>query len=580
MPPRYEGQLELTWTNKHLRLLADEDGRYQWVEPSDYRVAEVRLLHDAGTVGEVAPDSERARDSLLIRGDALSGLHALAELPEFAEEYVGKVRLAYLDPPFNTQQSFLHYDDALEHSVWLTMMRDRLLQVQKLLAPNGSVWIHCDDYEMPRLRVLMDEIFGMDNFVATVLWERQYGQSNMAAISISHDYLVVYAIDRKGWQQTRNRLPRTEKQDKAYRNPDGDPRGRWKAGGLDARNFYSLGRYPITTPSGRVIEGPPEGAYWRVSEQKLRELDADGRIWWGKDGSSIPSVKRFLSEVEGLVPKTWWPHEEAGHTDEAKKETKRLAPGQEPFSTPKPERLMRRVVEIASSPGDIVLDCFLGSGTTAAVAHKMGRRFVGIERSRENIESYVLPRLGKVVAGDDPGGITKAVDWQGGGGFRVLGVGPSMFADDEGLVVLADWAAGSELARATAAQMGFAYEPDGPLCGRRGRQRLAVIDGLVSPEVIRLLLEVVAPEERLVVAGTSLDPAAEQELRKTRPGSRALKIPGSILVSYADAFRWRPQVATETATDTAPASGNGAGPTDDAEPAPLTSDAPSVEVTA
>ena len=173
MSPRHEGRLELTWTNKHLRLLADEDGRYQWVEPSDYRVAEVRLLHDAGTVGEVAPDSRRARDSLLIRGDALSGLHALAELPEFAEEYLGKVRLAYLDPPFNTQQSFLQYDDALEHSVWLTMMRDRLLQVKRLLAPNGSVWVHLDDDEMPYCKALMDEVFGRDAFVAAVVWQKR-----------------------------------------------------------------------------------------------------------------------------------------------------------------------------------------------------------------------------------------------------------------------------------------------------------------------------------------------------------------------------------------------------------------------
>jgi adenine-specific DNA-methyltransferase len=281
-----------------------------------------------------------------------------------------------------------------------------------------------------------------------------------------------------------------------------------------------------------------------------------------------------------VVPRTWWPASEVGSNQEAKRDhLNKLLTDVPAFDTPKPERLLQRIIHIATNPDDVVLDCFLGSGTTAAVAQKMGRRFVGIERSRENVENYVLPRLRKVVEAEDPGGITEAVNWQGGGGFRVLDVGPSMFADDEGLVVLADWAAGTELARATAAQMGFAYDLDGPLCGRKGRQRLAVIDGLVSPEVVRLLLEVIAPEERLVVAGTSLDPQAEQELRRSRPGSRALKIPGSILVSYADAFRWQPLAPTPAAPDTAPA-GNGTGPTDEPEPAPLTSDAPSAEVTA
>ena len=179
---RYSGTLELSWTNKHLRLLAEEDGAYQWVPPSDYRVAEVRLLDEAGTVGQTRARGERAKDNLLIRGDALNALTSLGELPEFADELVGKVRLAYLDPPFNTQQSFLHYDDNLEHSVWLTMMRDRLVQIRKLLAPNGSVWVHCDDSEQHRLRCVMDEVFGPQAFVATVIWQKRYSRENRAAI--------------------------------------------------------------------------------------------------------------------------------------------------------------------------------------------------------------------------------------------------------------------------------------------------------------------------------------------------------------------------------------------------------------
>jgi adenine-specific DNA-methyltransferase len=553
--PRFEGRLELTWTNKQLRLLAHEDGSYEWVPPADYRVAEVRLLDNAGNVGDVRSDRARAKDNLLIRGDALNALTSLAELPEFAREYVGKVKLAYLDPPFNTQQSWLQYDDALEHSVWLTMMRDRLAQIKKLLAPDGSVWVHCDDYEQAHLRVLMDELFGRENFVATVLWERQYGQSNVASISISHDYLIVFARDRERFLKGRNRLPRTAKQDKAYKNPDNDPRGPWKPGGLDARNYYSKGRYPITTPSGRVIEGPPGGAYWRVSEEKLRELDEDGRIWWGKKGDSIPSVKRYLSEVQGVAPKTWWPHEEAGHTDEAKKEIRRLVPEVEPFATPKPERLLHRVVHIASNPGEIVLDCFLGSGTTTAVAHKMGRRWVGIERSGETLETFALPRLTKVVNGKDPGGITEDVGWSSGGGFRVMDVAPSMFEDDQGVVVLAEWAVNGKLAETTAAQLHFDFEPDPPFVGRRGRTRLAVVDGLVSADVVRLLAGALPEEDKLVVCGTAIDPEAGSVLRQLRAGSSVRKIPSSILEEYRQ-VRWTPQTE-EPAVAEASGDGNG-----------------------
>jgi len=199
---RYEGRLELTWTNKHERLLARDDGRYAWVPPADYRVAEVRLLRDAGHVGAVAAPDARARDNLLIRGDALNALHSLAELPEFAREYLGKVKLAYLDPPFNTQQSFLHYDDALEHSVWLTMMRDRLLQVKALLSDDGSVWVHCDDSEMAYLKVAMDEIFGRACFVATIVWQKRYSRDNRPAIGPAHDYIVVYSPAGTDWKNT------------------------------------------------------------------------------------------------------------------------------------------------------------------------------------------------------------------------------------------------------------------------------------------------------------------------------------------------------------------------------------------
>jgi adenine-specific DNA-methyltransferase len=528
--PGYEGRLELTWTNKGKRLLAAEDGSYEWVDPSDYRFAEVRLLEDAGTVGAVG--AERAADNLLIRGDALNALRSLARLPEFARRYLGKVKLAYLDPPFNTQQSFLHYDDNLEHSVWLTMMRDRLEQIRELLAPDGSVWVHCDDAEQHRIRIVLDEVFGLGNFVATVLWQKVYSPKSSARhLSVDQDYIHVYAKDGEVW--TANHLPRSEVMDARYINPDNDPRGPWKPGDLAARNYYSLGRYPITTPSGRTISGPPAGSYWRVSSVKLKELDEDRRIWWGRDGNNSPAIKRFLSEVKaGRVPQTWWPYSEVGHSQAGKKEIKALFPELEPFATPKPEALMQRILHIASAPGDTILDPFLGSGTTAAVAQKMGRPWVGIEREAATLETYAIPRLTKVVQGGDAGGITEITGWSGGGGFRMLAVAPSMFEADEGLVFLADSMTNGRLAEATAAQLGFTFEPQPPFAGRKGRTRLAVIDGVVNEDVARILVSALGEGERVVVCGTGIDPDARAVLRELRPGSSLRKIPAALLAEY------------------------------------------------
>ncbi len=535
MAKPYDGRLELTWTNKHLRLLAADDGKYEWVPASDYRVAEVRLLHNAGDVGEVKTDKLRAQDNLLIRGDALNALNSLIEMPEFAREYVGKVKLVYLDPPFNTQQSFLHYDDALEHSVWLTMMRDRLLHTKTLLSPDGSVWVHCDDSEQAYLRVMMDEVFGRDRFVASVVWENFYGRSNAAALSPSHNYLLVYSPRGLDWKKVRNLLPRDEKSANKYSNSDNDSRGPWRLGPI----FASEERkerlmYTITTPSGRQVK-PPAGSHWRMVENDFWTLVQDGRISFGPTGDNVPAVKLYLNEVQqGLVPKTWWPHTEVGHSQEAKREIQALFPNSTPFATPKPERLMHRIIHIATNPGDIVLDYFLGSGTTAAVAHKMGRRWIGIERSIATADTYAIPRLTKVVGGSDTGGVTELVAWKGGGGLRILDVAPSMFAEDSGVVVLADWAINGQLAEATAAQLGYDYHSEPPFCGRKGRTRLAVVDGLVNEDVIQLLLRALGEEERLVVCGTAIDTSAREQLRTLRPGSSLRKIPQTILQEYRD----------------------------------------------
>lgn len=560
----YSGRLELTWTNKDQRLLAHEDGSYEWAPPTDYRVAEVRLLHDAGTVGEVrgGPRS-RAKDNLLVRGDSLNALTSFVELPEFAREYAGQVKLVYLDPPFNTGEAFEHYDDFLEHSVWLTMMRDRLLQAKRLLAPDGSIWVHCDDSEQARLRVLLDEVFGTNAFIATIVWQKKYSRDSRPAIGAVHDYIHVFAPAGTDWKEVRNRLPR-DPGNTRYSNPDDDPNGPWttqplivQAGHATEAQFYA-----IKTPSGDVVE-PPPGNAWRVTKPRFDELVSAGLVTFGPKGASRPRKKIYEKDAQPLVPWTWWSHQEVGHNAEAKQEILALFPDKEPFGTPKPERLMQRIIHIATEPGDVVLDSFLGSGTTSAVAHKMGRRWIGVEWSRTTVETFALPRLTTVAAGDDPGGITKDLGWGEGGGFRILDVGSSMFVADGGVVVLADWATNSKLAEATAAQLGFEFESDPPFTGRKGRTRLAVIDGLISTDVVELIAGALGEDERAVVCGTAVDPAASKVLREVRAGSSVRKIPASILDEYKQA-RWTPRVIAE-----ASGSGNGSVPSITGRDAPM-----------
>ncbi|WP_414615547.1 site-specific DNA-methyltransferase [Stenotrophomonas geniculata] len=377
-----------------------------------------RLLEPVASLSYGEVDSP----NMLIEGDNLDALKAL--LPYYA----GQVKCIFIDPPYNTKSAFEQYDDNLEHAKWLSMIYPRLELLRELLSEDGAIWIALDDNEAHYFKVIADEIFKRGNFVASVIWQKVYSPKNSARhFSVDHDYLFVYAKDAEKWVP--NPMPRTEKQDRAYKNPDNDSRGLWKAGDLSARNFYGAGTYSITTPSGRVIPGPPNGMFWRVSESRLRELDADGRIWWGKDGSNVPAIKRFLSEVkQGRVPQTFWPYEEVGHTQDAKKEVVALF-GDEHFATPKPEALLKRVIEMTTQPGDIVLDSFLGSGTTAAVAQKLGRRWIGIEMG-EHARTRCQPRLAKVVDGEQ-GGVSEVVNWKGGGGFRFYKLGVPVF-DDEG----------------------------------------------------------------------------------------------------------------------------------------------------
>jgi adenine-specific DNA-methyltransferase len=514
------GRLTLSWVNKDKALVPDGEGGYEWVERDDPRMTEVRLLQPAGHVGEV---NSADVDNLLVQGDSYDALHALSRTPEYAKRYKGKVKLVYIDPPFNTGQAFEHYDDALEHSVWLGMMRERLLLIRELLASDGSVWVHLDDSEMAYCRVLLDEIFGRGNFVANVIWQKIHARNNSAQhFSSVHDYLVVFAKDRDKLQL--GRVDRTELSDLDFWNPDDDQRGRWRRSDLTASHSYEDGRYEVVGPHGDVFS-PRGNRWWSVSRETFERLRADNRLWWGKTGRTFPFRKRFESELGGLVPNTFWTHDEVGDNRQAKSEVTKLFGRDAIFSTPKPEKLLRRVVSIGSNPGDIVLDCFAGSGTTAAVAHKMGRKWVAAEWSPETVETFTRPRLEKVVAGEDPGGVTESAGWSGGGGFRTLTVGASLYDRVKSRILLADWAKGEEFAQAVAAQLGFAYAPGGPFTGTKGRNRLAVVDGVVDDVVASSIVSRLDDDERVTIVAKAAAPGTEQVLRELSRGSRLLKAP-------------------------------------------------------
>ena len=641
MASKHSGRLELTWTDKEKTLLSTSDGQYDYtfVDPSDYRVSEVRLLHEVGRVDAPTPEGRPAGlpaptdDNLLVTGDAMHVLDALAKIPEHSEKYLGKIRLCYIDPPFNTEQTFDSYEDNIEHSIWLTMLRDRIKQIQPLLTKDGSIWVHLDDKEVHRCRAVLDEEMGPENFVAEVVWEKADSPNNSARyLSKDTDTILVYARDKKSWRP--NRLPRSAAFDVIYTNPDNDPRGRWYPGDPYANKPYSLGQYEITGPTGRTFR-PPKGRFWRISEENFHKLDADDRIYWGPDGNARPSIKRYLTEVTGLTPRTFWRHKDVGSNRTSKNEIRALFPDEASFATPKPERLLQRVIQVATDPGDIVLDCYAGSGTTAAVAHKMGRRWVTSELLSQNVETFTRSRLERVVKGDDPGGVTtetirveaegvelpvdmtpedaqrfnqlltKVTDdcgpvevdlakelakmvraskkadqpplskddanqllrllkafapdgtpfdvvkpvknqlasrtktrdettrlWHGGGGFTRLEVGPSMFEEVEGMVLLADWATQGDLAEAMCAQLEVSYFPDGIFAAREGAVRYVVVDGLVGESTVHSILDQLPEGQIVEVWATQVADGAPDLLRKERKGSRLEAIPDSVLDRY------------------------------------------------
>ena len=404
------------------------------------------------------------------------------------------------------------------------------------------------------MRLLMDEVFGRTNFVASVIWEKADSPRNSARqFSTDQDYVLVYSRNIN-WSP--NRLPRTADSDSIYTNPDDDPRGPWLPGDPYANKPYSKGLYEKVGPTGRSFS-PPPGRFWRISEERLDELNEDGRVWWGPTGNARPSIKRYLSEVADLVPRTIWNKEDVGSNRTSKNEMRAMFAGMSSFATPKPERFMERVVRIATQPGDIVLDCFAGSGSTAAVAQKMGRRWVTAEILPTTVEQFTQPRLTKVVKAEDPGGITKAVGWEGGGGFRTVTVGPSIYEDTPFGVLLAEWATNGRFARAVAGQLGFEWQPDAaPLCGVRGRMRLAVVDGAVGSEEIRQIVGALSEKERVTIVAKSVLPEAESLLAEVSPGSRIRKAPRDLLTSGAQRMRRRTEASARHTEESTEGSGS------------------------
>lgn len=347
------------------------------------------------------------KDNLIIKGNNLLALASLRK------EFAGKVKLIYIDPPYNTGNDSFGYNDSFNHSSWLVFMKNRLEIASQLLTEDGSIWINIDDDESHYLKVLCDSIFGRDNFIANVIWQKKYSPQNDARyFSDMHDHILVFAKKRNHLKL--NLLQRTEAMNDRYSNPDNDPRGDWKSSDLSVKTYSRSYDYPITTPSGRIVN-PPKSRCWRMSKQKFKELVEDNRIWFGSRGESVPSLKRFLSEVkDGVTPQTIWSYEEVGHNQDARKEIIDLFDDID-FSTPKPEKLLQRILNIGSDKDDLVLDFFAGSGTTLAVAHKTGRQYIGIEQM-DYIHDLLEVRLKKVIAGEQ-GGVSKLLDWQGGRDF-------------------------------------------------------------------------------------------------------------------------------------------------------------------
>ncbi|MGY6521375.1 MAG: site-specific DNA-methyltransferase [Mongoliitalea sp.] len=471
-----------------------------WIGKGDEPKLEPRILIENPEYSYGDPNSE----NMLIHGDNLLALKALEQ------EYAGKVKCIYIDPPYNTGNAFEQYDDGVEHSEWLNLISPRLKILRNLLSNDGSIWISIDDDECHYLKVLCDEIFGRQNFVSNVIWEKKFSPQNDAKwLSDSHDHILVYAKNKDIWRP--NLLPRTEEMDSRYKNPDNDPRGLWTSGDCSVKTYSASNDFPIETPSGRIVN-PPSGYCWRFSKEKFAELISENRIWFGKEGNNVPRFKRFLTDVkDGIVTKTIWNRIEVGDNQDARREVKEFN-SKSVFATPKPEKLIERILFLGTNEGDIVLDSFLGSGTTAAVAHKMGRKWIGVELGDHAI-THCYPRMKQVVDGEQ-GGISKAVDWKGGGGFKFYTLAPSLLNQDK----FGNWVINKEfnpdmLAAAMAKQEGFRYQPDPHTYWKQGisteKDYIFTTTQYITVEMLDRIQDEMQPEENLLICCKIFAPECE-----------------------------------------------------------------------
>jgi len=474
-----KGKLELTWVGKDERVR---------LEP--------RVLAEDAAKSYGDPKAE----NMLIFGDNLLALKALEQ------DFAGRITCIAIDPPYNTGNAFAQYDDGVEHSLWLSLMRDRLEQLKRLLDPEGSIWICIDDDESHYLKVLCDEVLGRQNFVANVIWQKKYSPQNDAKwLSDSHDHILVFAKNKETWRPFP--LPRTEAMNKRYKNPDNDPRGPWKPGDLSVKTYTPTTDYSIKLPSGRIVN-PPESRCWVVNKDRFEGLVKDNRIWFGKTGNNVPSTKQFLSEVQdGTVSKTIWLREEVGDNQDAKKEAKEFN-NDDVFATPKPERLINRILTLATKEGDWVLDSFAGSGTTGAVAHKMGRKWIMCELG-EHCHTHIIPRMKAVIDGEQ-GGVSKAVNWKGGGGFKYYRLAESLLVRDADLstkdrpvYVINPRYDAKMLIRAICKIENFRYRNDGRMHGISSESRfLHITTQLLTQKYIDSLAEDIGPNQSLLVYAT------------------------------------------------------------------------------
>ena len=474
-------KLELTWIGKENRPR---------LEPRILLEDPALSYHAPHRVGE-----EDIFDNRLIFGDNLLALKALEQ------EFAGKIKCVFIDPPYNTGSAFEHYDDGVEHSIWLSLIRDRLELIRKLLAEDGSLWITIDDNEAHYLKVVCDEIFGRVNFVANNIWQKKFSPQNDAKwISNSHDHILCYAKNKEVWRP--NPLPRSDAMDDRYKNPDKDPNGPWASTDITRAEHRDRDYWGLITPSGKEIF-PAKGRSWSRPKANIEALKAKGLLWFGPNGDRMPRLKKYLKEMDGgLTPQTLWLHEDVGNNQEAKREIIKFD-FPSVFETPKPERLLQRVLHLATKPFDIVLDSFAGSGTTGAVAHKMRRRWLMVELG-EHCHTHIIPRLKKVIDGEDAGGVTEAVGWEGGGGFRYFKLAPSLLETDRyGREVISKAYNAEMLAEALCKLEGFVYAPSDSVYWQHGasteRDFLYVTTQTLSQEQLSQLSDEVGPERSLLV---------------------------------------------------------------------------------